>query len=269
MVHLTFGGQEIIAQPDPQQPALEHAVEIKQYRHIPEFFFHYHPYYELCFRTGTKGERLVGNSIEPYNETEMVLLGPNLPHPRASQPDTHGNVVKNYIIHFSLESLGVEMLSKPEFRHIRRMLDLSQQGICFTEDHINATADRIAELPKLSLSQRFLSLVGILDAFMEPKNVISRAVRYQFNRDEIAAHIGLSVSTFSRFFKRMTGKTLVSYMNELKIRRATELLINSNDSIFDISFAVGYQNCSYFNKQFKTIIGMTPGEYRFLKSQKI
>ena len=67
----------------------------------------------------------------------------------------------------------------------------------------------------------------------------------------------------------MTGKTLVSYMNELKIRRATELLINSNDSIFDISFAVGYQNCSYFNKQFKTIIGMTPGEYRFLKSQKI
>ena len=293
MVHLTFGGQKIIAQPYPQGASLEQAIQLKHYRHEPEFFFHYHPYHELCLRTGTKGERLVGNTITPYGETDLVLLGPNLPHTWASHSGTNGNNVENYVIHFSTESLGVEMLSKPELRHIRIMLDRAQQGICFSKDHVDAISDEVRKLPDLSPAQRFVSMVSILDrlashdghTFLVNKEyeitwsendsvLFQRALDYiwanhtnQFNRQDIARHVGLSVSTFSRFFKRMTGKTLVSYVNELKIRRASELLLSRTDSILDISFMVGYQNCSYFNKQFKATTGMTPVEYRKLNGK--
>jgi len=291
MVHLTFDGQKIVAQPDATRPTLEHAVELSHYCHEPEFFYHYHPVYEFTLTLGTNGERLVGNSINPYQERDLVLLGPNLPHTWVSQKNSNGHTPENYVLHFSLESLGVELLSKSELRHVRKMLDCSHQGICFNPKHIEIVEEKIKELPELSDTQQFLSLMGILDTlasydghkllvdedyeirWSENDSILfQRILDYiwanhtePFNRDAIASHVGLSVSTFSRFFKRMTGKTLVSYVNELKIRRASELLLSSNDSIFDISFAIGFHNCSYFNKQFKAIMGMTPSEYRDIK----
>lgn len=79
---------------------------------------------------------------------------------------------------------------------------------------------------------------------------------------DMARHENLSVFHFCHFFKSVSGKTVVEYLNEYRIDRSSHILISSNDKIMDIAFECGFQNLSYFIKLFKKYKGCTPSEYR-------
>ncbi len=78
----------------------------------------------------------------------------------------------------------------------------------------------------------------------------------------VSKKIGMSPSYFCRFFKKNFGKTFVEYLNYLRIEKSCLLLKSTTRPILDISLEVGFQNISYFNKQFKSIMGCTPNYYR-------
>ncbi len=65
-----------------------------------------------------------------------------------------------------------------------------------------------------------------------------------------------------RMYKYYTGETIVNSINRLRISRACFLLINSDMKITSIALDIGIDNISYFNKIFKSRIGVTPREYR-------
>ncbi len=65
-------------------------------------------------------------------------------------------------------------------------------------------------------------------------------------------------------FKRATGRTITAYLNELRVGAAAQLLINTDESILEIAFRVGFGNYSNFNRQFKRIKGFGP---RMLRRQ--
>lgn len=65
-----------------------------------------------------------------------------------------------------------------------------------------------------------------------------------------------------RLFKKVTGMTFSTYMNNVRIEKAQKLLLETDDSIIDISSQVGYNSVSYFNRQFKKITNTTPINYR-------
>lgn len=69
--------------------------------------------------------------------------------------------------------------------------------------------------------------------------------------------------------KRATGRTLTTYLNELRVGAAAQLLMHSDESILDICFRVGFGNYSNFNRQFKRIKGIGPRSLRrhFLPDQ--
>jgi transcriptional regulator GlxA family with amidase domain len=69
-------------------------------------------------------------------------------------------------------------------------------------------------------------------------------------------------TSLCRFFKRATGRTMTEYLNELRVGAAAQLLINTDESILDIGFRVGFGNYSNFNRQFKRIKGYGPGTLR-------
>ncbi|MNW14618.1 HTH-type transcriptional regulator YesS [compost metagenome] len=66
----------------------------------------------------------------------------------------------------------------------------------------------------------------------------------------------------SSYFKGKTGKNIVDFINELRITKATSLLIDNRIKIHDAAKAVGYQNITSFNRMFKKYTGVTPSEYR-------
>ena len=66
----------------------------------------------------------------------------------------------------------------------------------------------------------------------------------------------------SFIFKKETGSNLVKYLTDYRMKKAREMLDESNMKIVDMGKACGYQNQSYFNKLFKNYYGITPKQYR-------
>ncbi len=79
---------------------------------------------------------------------------------------------------------------------------------------------------------------------------------------ELAALVGVSPGHFCAFFKRMTGRTLIDYVNFYRIQRAAELLRGGDRKILAVAMDVGFDNYSYFIHCFKRYTGMTPQAYR-------
>jgi AraC-like DNA-binding protein len=79
---------------------------------------------------------------------------------------------------------------------------------------------------------------------------------------ELARTAGLSPSHFSALFRAATGGGVVEYTKRLRMARARELLITSSRDIGDIAEAVGYTDAFYFSRQFRTVHGCSPSDYR-------
>ena len=80
--------------------------------------------------------------------------------------------------------------------------------------------------------------------------------------EEIAQAAYLSEYHFARLFKRIAGVTPHSYLANLRLERARELLTTTTRPISEIAGMVGYQSQSHFTKAFKAVTGLTPGSYR-------
>jgi two-component system, response regulator YesN len=97
---------------------------------------------------------------------------------------------------------------------------------------------------------------------LEAIRYVSLHLDQKIGLDEVAGHLHLNSSYFSRLFKRETGETFIEYITRIKMERAKELLDGTSYSIGKICEMLGYDNQSYFIKTFRTLAGVTPLEYR-------
>jgi two-component system response regulator YesN len=79
---------------------------------------------------------------------------------------------------------------------------------------------------------------------------------------EIARASHLSVSRLAHLFKEQMGITLIDYVTGVRIEQAKELLLGTDQSCTEICFQVGYNNQSYFTRTFKSVVGLTPRQFR-------
>ena len=80
--------------------------------------------------------------------------------------------------------------------------------------------------------------------------------------DEVAEMLNMTTSSFCRYFKPRANKTFTRFVNEIRIGHARKLLLEDNFNISQISYECGFNALSNFNRQFKTITGLSPHEYR-------
>jgi two-component system response regulator YesN len=93
-------------------------------------------------------------------------------------------------------------------------------------------------------------------------NYIDANYDKQVTLADIARVSYLSVSRLSHVFKEEMGITIVDYLTSVRIERAKQLLLATNQSCTEICFEVGYNNQSYFTRTFKGFVGMTPRKFR-------
>ena len=87
---------------------------------------------------------------------------------------------------------------------------------------------------------------------------------------DLAALASMNKSSFCRYFKKTTQKTFTGFLNDVRIGFACKLLTEMDMNVSEVSYRCGYNNISYFNRQFKKKKGMSPSDYqkyRVLKTQ--
>lgn len=107
---------------------------------------------------------------------------------------------------------------------------------------------------------RSLSLADKIESY------VKEHYRENISRETIAAAFFLTPEYLAKVYKRQAGHNLKDYINTCRIEMARQLLEDASKSISDISVEVGFDNFSYFSTVFKKYTGITPGEYRKIKS---
>lgn len=164
-------------------------------------------------------------------------------------------------IQFHADLFYESFLNKNQLSFIRTMFDKSRQDIHFSRETI------------LEVKNRLLALKGKLgfDDNHEQSNSrrIAKAFQYMnayYNQhitlSDVAAQINMHEASFSRFVKRITGKTFVDSLNEIRLGHAARLLIDTNQTIAEIAYGCGFNNISNFNRMFKNKKNCTPKEFR-------
>ena len=80
--------------------------------------------------------------------------------------------------------------------------------------------------------------------------------------EEVAHRLCMGYSNFRRIFKEYTGLSPAKYIQQVRMGKVKEALTNSNRSVKEIAFGMGYENEDYFFTAFRRLTGMTPQEYR-------
>jgi two-component system, response regulator YesN len=78
----------------------------------------------------------------------------------------------------------------------------------------------------------------------------------------VSEKLNISSGYLSTYFKDKTGVNFLDYLNDLRIRKAKEMLLEPGSRIQDVARRAGYQNMNSFNRMFKKFSGITPSEFR-------
>lgn len=140
---------------------------------------------------------------------------------------------------------------------------LARQSADQTCSSFRMLLDQITEM--LTVYAQCLEQARLQDnAVSTVKAYIRNHLYEELNRDALAAMVYLNPDYLSHLFKRETGFSLTNYIIETRIQESKRLLSRKDMSIQDIAISCGFQNISYFSRQFKRTTGMTPREFRKL-----
>ena len=166
------------------------------------------------------------------------------------------------------------------------ILTTVKQKSNFPEEFMDTYQELTAELNKCSRYYDILNLLpekltaGIIkyqkDDDTEGSLIMKRVLEYisgNFDKplklEDAAEQVYISPAYLGIMFKKETGKNFTTYLTDLRMKRAKELLLDVRINVNEISYKVGYNNVRYFSRIFKENVGVTPKEYRKIHANRI
>ncbi len=248
--------------------------------------WHYHPEIELVYVNGGSGKRQIGSHVSYYGNGDLILIGSNLPHCGFTNALT-GNESET-VVQMKADFLGNDFFNIPEMKKIQSLFEMAQGGIAFSGKTKRKIGEKMEILEYQGDFQRLLSILNILnelaisqdfkvlnaegfsmktevkdnDRINKVFNHVKANFKEEISLDEMADLVSMTVPSFCRYFKKITNKTFVQFVNEYRLVHASKLLAEKPMSITDVCFESGFNNFSHFNKQFKAFTGQNPSEYR-------
>ncbi len=249
--------------------------------------WHLHPEYELVFIRNGKGTVQLDTYAETYDDGLLIFLGPNIPHMPFGNTDFRTNV--EVVIQFPESFVEEKLVHFPEFNGLSKFIDSAKNGIIFSSETHKKLSNQFLKLKNQNPTEQLLNTVHILyqlsvannqrrllknKSFIDISNhSLERiATVYEFvnthyaehiGSEKIAQRLGLTSNSFCRLFKNTTNRSFISFLNEFRIKKAKEFFDNHDDtSISEAMYQCGFNDPSYFSKQFKKYMGYTPTQYR-------
>jgi len=249
------------------------------------FLWHFHPEYEIVYVEGTSGTRHVGEHTSVYEGSDLVFIGPNIPHLNFD----YGVRTKceQVIIQMKENFLGEGFFNIPELETIKKLFDQSHHGLSFSGSTKQIVGEKLKQLPELDHFEQLLCLLQILKLLaasdqisilnsipagnkswqkeQHRMNSIYRYVETHFDQNpdvnEVAEQVHLTTAAFCRFFRKHAKMTFTDFVNQYRINQAKNYLLQDK-TVSETCFAVGFESLSYFNKLFKKIVGENPSDFK-------
>ena len=255
-----------------------------------DYPIHYHPEYELTLVMGSSGRRIVGDSTEKYQDSDLVLIGPFLHHKWDGDgaPKEKGAHCRVITLQFEANLFDSKIFRKKPFFEIRKMLESSSRGMRFSGRAFETAREKMIQLTQLSGMASILKFLDLMNGLAESREKACLAsegyskqpvdgkserikVAYQYILDhftrqdlkvgDVAERLNMSDSAFSHFFKKSANKSFKQFLIDHRIGHACKLLIETDLSISEIGYQC-FNNLTNFNRLFKKNRQCTPFEYR-------
>ncbi|RDY58107.1 AraC family transcriptional regulator [Flagellimonas nanhaiensis] len=251
--------------------------------------WHVHPEYEMVYVKNGAGQLNIGAKKRTYTNGVLVFLSGHIPHADFGNKDNEDNL--EIVIQFKKEFLEEKLKVFPELGQIMELVKKSEHVLIFDEETHRALWDDFRKFENLDYQGKLINLLSVLD-FLSKKGTyeqlfetfpmdshrkdeirrLEEIFEYVNNRysqnisiGEISAQVGLTPNSFCRFFKKMTKRTFIGFVNEFRTGKAVEFFNESNSTVTDVMYRSGFNDPSYFSRQFKKYQGNTPSLY--LKSR--
>jgi AraC-like DNA-binding protein len=259
------------------------------FRPYVEGNWHFHKEYELIYFLKGQGMRIVGDHLSNFQQGELVLVGEWLPHLWRNETGISGEADADFIlVKFPRLFENVPIFSLPEFFGIRNLLKRSMRGLLFAESMLPKVHDALIHLSESQAAEKMISFLRVLQILAEEEeyeyltspdfsihnqdlgenrlqkviNHISTHYHQSITLEEIARIAHMTPPAFCRFFKSSTNKTFSYFLNEVRVSKACQLLINGEKSISQICFDVGFNSLTNFNRTFRSFKGTNPSKFR-------
>ncbi|NQD70441.1 helix-turn-helix transcriptional regulator [Sphingobacterium shayense] len=251
-------------------------------------YFHKHEEYQLMWIVQGEGTLFLSDNFHTFQTNDIFLLGPNQPHVFKKNDNTVDSAsVETVSIFFNLNGGLSSLMNMPELRDIFSFILSNSHGFKVPQAYTTRIKRRISLLRKAESMNQLLSFVYLLKELslvaneLKPLslatvlakeegflriNDVCRYIKENFRRsitlEEAADHANLTPQAFCRYFKKHTGLTFVSYVNELRIQEACTLITAQRyESIGLVAYNSGFNSITNFNRVFRSITGCSPKEY--------
>lgn len=259
--HLMAGGREI---------ALEriHGVNDNMTRS------HYHEYFELYYLEAGGRFHMTDDRLHELGARDLIIFPPYVMHHSYGAPDVG---FRRVVLYFTPDSVThPEVLRRLRGReNTYRTAGRRRIAVDTTVNQLLASQNAHEELfeheLRLLLNQLLIQVVRTEPTDMEvvQEHRMSQIIRYLHDHhdesimlEDLAEQFFISQYHLCREFKKYTSRTVVSYLNNVRIGRAQRLLNETDLSIVQVSRQVGFANVTHFNRVFRSVTGMSPSESR-------
>lgn len=256
--------------------------------------FHFHTECQMSYIVKSSGQKIIGDCIENFDTGELTFLGSDIPHVWHNNeaagflPDHKENKARSVALFFNPDKLTALLSNFFATNKIQQVLQTAKRGMKFygkTKEQLKEllfnTAEEEGVAKLISLLQIIdilcttneyvlLASAGYVNTYQTKDNDrIDKVFKYLFvnfsneiKLEDIATLACMNKQAFCRFFKARTQKTVVEFINEIRVAHAIKLMSKEDASISSIAYKCGYNSISNFNKFFKNVTGKTPSSYR-------
>lgn len=262
-----------------------------RYNHINMQFSHFHPYFEIYFLLNGQSQHFIEGRSFNLDTHDFVLLKPYRLHKTnyyEHQP------CKRLILQFNMNFFKTQLPQAAEA--IEALFNVDEPIYRFNQSQNSQCIQLFNQIYKASKQQTptsnllitglFIQLLDLLVTFSvsndymhstdltpssnnlsetkiyEITSHIHRHYKDNISLDQLAKVFYISPHYLSRMFKKLTGFTLVQYIQETRIKRAQELLLDTDMKIVDIIDQCGFGSISQFNRVFNNLVQCSPSQYR-------